>query len=330
VDFVDNTGEKFTEYFVIHEPFKRWIKSETEWTFDEINFDNITEEELQKWFEKSPWGGSTASELSPIAHLNMQSIVQYYISHSISKTINLPESATIEEISDLFIEGWKRNLKGVTIYRDNCRAGVMVKNDKKCNCETQLIHNAPKRPKAMKCDIKRFRNGGEKWIAAIGLLDGKPYEIFTGLAEKLDIPEYVTEAEIIKNKVNKLVEDEDTGDIIEKTISRYDIRYINKENKEVTVEGLSNIFNPVFYNYSKLISGLLRHGMGVQYIIATIKSMDFKDNHINSWKNGVIRSLKTYIKDGEVKGEVCPTCGSKITRINGCKTCTNCGWSACG
>ena len=327
VDFVDNTGEKFTEYFVIHEPFKKWIKINSE---NEINFDNITEEELQKWFEKSPWGGSTSPELSPIAHLNMQSIVQYYISHSISKTINLPESATIEEISDLFIEGWKRKLKGVTIYRDNCRAGVMVKSDSKCGCETQLIHNAPKRPKVMKCDIKRFRNGGEKWVAAIGLMDGKPYEIFTGLSEKLNIPEYVTEAEIIKNKINKIVEDEDTGEMVEKKVSRYDIRYINNDGEKVIIEGLSNIFNPIFYNYSKLISGLLRHGMGVQYIIATIKSMDFKDNNINSWKNGVIRSLKTYIEDGEIKGEVCPTCGGKITRINGCKTCTNCGWSACG
>lgn len=327
VDFVDNTGEKFTEYFVIHEPFKKWIKINSE---NEINFNNITEEELQKWFEKSPWGGSTAPELSPITHLNMQSIVQYYISHSISKTINLPENATIEEISDLFIEGWKRNLKGVTIYRDNCRAGVMVKSDSKCGCETQLIHNAPKRPKVMKCDIKRFRNGGEKWVAAIGLMDGKPYEIFTGLSEKLNIPEYVTEAEIIKNKINKIVEDEDTGEMVEKKVSRYDIKYINNNGEKVIIEGLSNIFNPIFYNYSKLISGLLRHGMGVQYIIATIKSMDFKDNNINSWKNGVIRSLKTYIEDGEIKGEVCPTCKGKITRINGCKTCTNCGWSACG
>ena len=327
VDFVDNTGEKFTEYFVIHEPFKKWIKINSE---NEINFDTIKEEELQKWFEKSPWGGSTAPELSPITHLNMQSIVQYYISHSISKTINLPESATIEEISDLFIEGWKRKLKGVTIYRDNCRAGVMVKSDSKCGCETQLIHNAPKRPKIMKCDIKRFRNGGEKWVAAIGLMDGKPYEIFTGLSEKLNIPEYVTEAEIIKNKINKIVEDEDTGEMVEKKVSRYDIKYINNDGEKVTIEGLSNIFNPIFFNYSKLISGLLRHGMGVQYIIATIKSMDFKDDNINSWKNGVIRSLKTYIEDGEIKGEVCPTCKGKITRINGCKTCTNCGWSACG
>lgn len=330
VDFVDNTGEKFTEYFVIHEPFKKWIKSEIEWTFEEVDFDNITEEELQKWFKKSPWGGSTAPELSPITHLNMQSIVQYYISHSISKTINLPENATIEEISELFIEGWKRKLKGVTIYRDNCRAGVMVKSDSKCECETQLTHNAPKRPKVMKCDIKRFRNGGEKWVAAIGLMDGKPYEIFTGLEEKLDIPKYVTEAEIIKNKINKMVEDKETGEMVEKRVSRYDIRYVNNNGEKITIEGLSNTFNPEFYNYSKLISGILRHGMPIQYLIPVIDDLRFDKDNINSWKNGVIRSLKTYIKDGEVKGESCPTCGGKITRINGCKTCTNCGWSACG
>ena len=333
VDFVDQNGEKFTEFFVIHKPFKDWIIYHSEMSnienIEKVFDDIITEEKLNELFKQSPWGNATASELTPLQHIETQCLGQKYTSHSISKTINLPESATIEEVSQLYIDGWKNNLKGVTIYRDNCRAGVMVKNDKKCDCETQLIHNAPKRPKIMKCDIKRFKNGGEKWIAAIGLMGNKPYEIFTGLAEKLHIPEYVTEAEIIKNKISKMVEDEDTGKIVEKKISRYDIRYIDKDGNKKTIEGLSNIFNPEFYNYSKLISGLLRHGMGVQFIIATIDKMDLNDT-INSWKNGVIRSLKGYMEDGEVKGEVCPNCGGKITRINGCKTCTNCGWSACG
>ena len=331
VDFIDNTGEKFTEYFVIHKPFEIWIKNHSELYTNEQDADlnSLTEETLTELFNKSPWGGASASELTPLQHIETQTIAQKYTTHSISKTINLPETATVDEVSQLYIDGWKQNLKGVTIYRDNCRAGVMVKSDSKCECKTTLTHNAPKRPKTMKCDIKRFKNGGEKWIAAIGLMDGKPYEIFTGLAEKLNIPEYVTEAEIIKNKINKLVEDEDTGEMIEKKVSRYDIRYVDTNGKKITIEGLSTIFNPVFYNYSKLISGLLRHGMGVQYIISTIKSMDFKDNNINSWKNGVIRSLKQYLEDGEIKGESCPSCGGKISRINGCKTCTNCGWSAC-
>lgn len=331
VDFIDNTGEKFTEYFVIHKPFENWIKKYSGLCTNNQNVDlnSLTEETLTELFNKSPWGGASASELTPLQHIETQTIAQKYTTHSISKTINLPENATVDEVSQLYIDGWKQNLKGVTIYRDNCRAGVMVKSDSKCECKTTLTHNAPKRPKTMKCDIKRFKNGGEKWIAAIGLMDNKPYEIFTGLAEKLNIPEYVTEAEIIKNKINKIVEDEDTGEMVEKKVSRYDIRYIDTNGKKVTIEGLSTIFNPVFYNYSKLISGLLRHGMGVQYIVSTIKSMNFKDNNINSWKNGVIRSLKQYLEDGEIKGESCPSCGGKISRINGCKTCTNCGWSAC-
>lgn len=331
VDFIDNTGEKFTEYFVIHKPFENWIKKYSGLCTNNQNVDlnSLTEETLTELFNKSPWGGASASELTPLQHIETQTIAQKYTTHSISKTINLPENATVDEVSQLYIDGWKQNLKGVTIYRDNCRAGVMVKSDNKCECKTTLTHNAPKRPKTMKCDIKRFKNGGEKWIAAIGLMGNKPYEIFTGLAEKLNIPEYVTEAEIIKNKINKIVEDEDTGEMVEKKVSRYDIRYIDTNGKKVTIEGLSTIFNPVFYNYSKLISGLLRHGMGVQYIVSTIKSMNFKDNNINSWKNGVIRSLKQYLEDGEIKGESCPSCGGKISRINGCKTCTNCGWSAC-
>lgn len=337
VDFVDNTGEKFTEYFVIHKPFKDWIinfsgyfngknKHNVEYVFN----NEMTEEILKDLFDKSPWGGATAGELSADQHIEIQRLGQKYTTHSISKTINLPESASVEEVSDLYLNGWKANLKGLTIYRDNCRAGIMVKSDtKECDCKTSLIHNAPKRPKVMTCDIKRFRNGGEKWIAAIGLMDGKPYEIFTGLAEKLNIPEYITKAEIIKTKINKMVEDDETGQMVEKKVSRYDIRYIDNNGEKITIEGLSNVFNPIYHNYSKLISGLLRHGMGVQYIISTIKSLNFKDDNINTWKNGVIRSLKVYMEDGEIKGEVCPSCGGKIQRINGCKSCMNCGWSAC-
>ena len=337
VDFIDNTGEKFTEYFVIHKPFKDWIinfsgyfnendKANAEYIFN----NEMTEEILNRLFEKSPWGKATASEITANQHIHIQRIGQKYTTHSISKTINLPETATIEEVSDLYIRGWVAGLKGLTIYRDNCRAGIMVKSEKECDCKkTTLLHNAPKRPKIMTCDIKRFRNGGEKWIAAIGLMDGKPYEIFTGLAEKLNIPEYITKAEIIKTKINKMVEDDETGEMVEKKVSRYDIRYVDNNGEKITIEGLSNVFNPIYHNYSKLISGLLRHGMGVQYIISTIKSLNFKDDNINTWKNGVIRSLKVYMEDGEIKGESCPSCGGKIQRINGCKSCMNCGWSAC-
>jgi ribonucleoside-diphosphate reductase alpha chain len=336
VDFIDANGEKFSEFFVVHKPFKDWIiKNGIYSNFDyDINktFDEqVTEDKLNKWFKESPWYGSTAPELTPSEHIKSQSIVQKYTTHSISKTINLPNSATEEEISKLFIDGWKQNLKGLTIYRDGCRDGVLItSNDsKKCKCADSLTHSAPKRPKTLPCDIKRFRNGGEEWIACIGLYDGMPYEIFTGKSEKLNLPKYVDTAEIVKNKINKEVFNKETEKYETVKVSRYDIKYVNSKQETCVIEGLNAVFNPEFYNYSKLISAILRHGMPIEYVISTIKSLDFKNDTINTWKNGVIRSLKTYLKDGET-GELCPECGGKLVRINGCISCPNCGWSKCG
>ena len=332
VDFIDDNGEKFSEFFVVHKPLKDWIigfGSNYDKTKDFS--EQATDENLDIWFKESPWYGSSAEELTPEEHILSQAIAQKYTTHSISKTINLPETATEEEVSKLFIDGWKNDCKGLTIYRANCRQGILVKTDKKeSNCNGTLVHSAPKRPKTLTTDVKRFKNGGDKWIACVGLMNGQPYEIFTGLSEKLNIPDYVKEAEIIKSKIDKEVLNDETGLMEMQKVSRYDIRYINDKGEKVTVENLGQVFNPIFYNYNKLISGLFRHGMPIEYAVSTIKSLNFDNESINSWKNGVVRILKSYLKDGEVKGEVCPECGAKIVRENGCKRCgANCGWSAC-
>jgi len=332
VDVIDESGEKFTEFLVIHQPFKEWIIKFCNNYDSNLKFEEqASDENLNMWFQKSPWYSSTASEIDPIEHVKMQSIIQKYTSHSISKTCNLPESSTESDINKLYFQGWKMGCKGLTVYRDNCRNGILVKkNNDDCGCTKIITHDAPKRPKILKCDIKRFRNGGEKWIACIGLYGGVPYEIFTGLEEKLGLPYYVTEGEIIKNKIDREVVDEYTGDKINKKVSRYDIRYTNNRGEKITIEGLSHSFKDIYNNYSKLISGLCRHGMPLDYIVSTIKNLTFDNNNINSWKNGVIRAFKPYLKNGEIEGEVCPECGGKIIRENGCKRCSQCSWSACG
>ena len=209
----------------------------------------------------------------------------------------------------------------------------MVKKDEKdCNCKHQntLVHSAPKRPKTLPCLVKRFRNGGDKWIACVGLFNGEPYEIFTGLADKLNLPEYADKCSIIKTKVDQEVYDDELCKNIIKKVSRYDLVYTDKNRDIQMIENIGGIFRSEFFNISKMLSGFLRHGMPVEYVISTIKSLDFKNNTINSWKSGVIRVLKDFVKDGEIVGEVCPDCGGKIIREGGCKHCEKCGWSACG
>jgi len=248
----------------------------------------------------------------------------------VHNTCNLPNNATEQQISEIYLDGWKKNCKGITVYRDGCRSGVMVtQNDKQCKCETSLTHSAPKRPKTLPADIKRFKNGGDKWIAFVGLYHNQPYEIFTGLAEKVDIPEYVTTCDIVKNKVEKEVYNEETGLNEVKSVSSYDIMYTDKNGNKRAIFDVGNIFLTEFDGYGRMISGLLRTGMWPEYIVATLKHCKFTNETINSWKAGVIRAIKSYIKDGEVQGEVCPECGGKIVRENGCKHCINCGWSAC-
>jgi len=336
---IDNNGERFIEFFVVHQPLKRWIIAHPELTGYDVTktFDEqVTDDKMIEWFQKSPWYKSTASELTPHEHVDIQAIVQRYTTHSISKTENMPNNATEEEVSELFMYAWEKGCKGTTVYRDGCRNNILQtatkKNDKDCDCKCNgtLTHSAPRRPKVLPCDIQYFRNAGQKWVACVGLYEGQPYELFTGLAEKLNIPEYVTTAEIVKTKVDKLQENDETGVEEMKKVSRYDIRYVDADGNTCVMEGIDSAFRTEYYSVSKLISGLLRHGMPVEYVVSTIKSLDFKDVSINSWKSGVTRTLKHYIADGEVAGEVCPECGGKLIRENGCIHCIECGWSKCG
>lgn len=336
VDFVDKTGQKFTEYLVVHPQLKKWFNVNGKRVTSEIgidyleNIENYKLEDMDKIFKYSPWYLSTANDIDWRKRTALQGMIQKYITHSISSTVNLPNSATEQDVADIYMEAYDKCLKGITVYRDGCRDGVLVTANKNCDCNKQsLIHDAPKRPKVLPCDIKRFRNNKEKWIAAVGLYDEQPYEIFSGLAEKLDIPDYVEKGEIIKNKINETYIDEITGEEGVRRVSRYDLRYIDKNGEEVVVEGINTVFNKEFWNYGKLIAGILRHGMRIEYIINIVKNLSFTNDNINSWKNGVARILKTYCADGEVKGEVCPECGAKIIRENGCKHCSNCTWSAC-
>lgn len=277
----------------------------------------------------------TSNEIEWHDRIDMQSAMQQYTDTAISSTINLPAGTTPSEIRDLYIYAWEKGLKGVTVYVAGSRDPILSTDGKKkeecnCMCHHTLKHNAPRRPKSLPADIKRFKNGGEKWIAVVGLYEDQPYEIFTGLSEKLELPEYVDRCELIKSKTTKEVFDEESGETETKPVSKYDIVYINKSGNKCVIEDVGNIFRSDFFNVSKMTSGMLRHGMPVEYVVSTIKSLDFVNNSVNSWKAGVIRTLKAYIEDGAETGEVCPNCGGKVVREGGCKHCEKCGWSACG
>lgn len=256
-----------------------------------------------------------------------------YIANGIiaHNTVNLPNSVSEKEVSDIYMTAWKKGLKGITVYRDGCRAGVMVsvdKDDKKKENNLYGIEEVKKRPKTLSCKIFRFSNKGEKWVGVVGMLDDKPYELFTGMLEKLNIPSWVEEGTIVKNY--EIVKDEDGNDVKK---SRYDICYIDKDGYKTCIEGLSRIFNPEYWNYAKLISGLLRHHMPIGYLIKYISSLNMDSSTINTWKNGVIRTLKKFTDSMntpvEDLDEKCPNCGGKIVRENGCKHCMDCDYSVC-
>jgi ribonucleoside-diphosphate reductase alpha chain len=260
----------------------------------------------------------------------MQGKIQKFVDHSISVTVNLPRGTSEQTVEDVYKTAWLSGCKGCTIYVDGSRDGVLINKDekKKCECKEFLDTTTPKRPKKLPCKIIRFSNKGEKWIAAVGLYEGRPYEIFTGLAEKLNIPNGVESGYIIRNKVPKVVFNDETGMDENVKVSRYDIEYtLNGETK--TIIGLSTIFNEEFWNYGKLISAVLRHGMPVNYVVKMISSLDFKNDGINSWKAGVIRALKSFMKDEDLH-EPCPKCGGHLRRESGCIQCMDCGWSKCG
>ncbi len=322
VDFIDEIGDHWEEYTVFHHKFVTWMQANGH---DVTK--RYTEEEIDELVKSSPYYNATSNDVNWLNKVRMQGKIQKWVDHSISVTINLPENATEELVGNLYIEAWKSGCKGVTVYRDGSRSGVLLSNKKEEkkeeNEEKKPESKFPqKRPQVLEADVVRFQNNKEKWIAFVGLIDGKPYEIFTGLADDEDgilLPKSVTKGKIIKNR-------DDDG------VSRYDFQYENKRGYKTTIEGLSYKFNKEFWNYAKLISGVLRHGMPIDDAINLVSGLQLDNEFINSWKNGVERALKKYIPNGtKAKKGVCDNCGSdSLIYQEGCLICTACGSSKCG
>ena len=331
-DFVDKTGDTFIEFNVVHHKFITWYSVYKNISFNEAKatLEKMSDAEIQNVIKESPYYKATAMDCDWRERINMQAALQRYVDHSLSVTCNLPKGTSEEVVEDVYRTAWESGCKGCTIYVDGSRDGVLINKEekKKCECKEFLETNTPKRPKKLPCKIIKFSNKGTKWIAAVGLYEGKPYEIFTGLAEKLNVPNGVDSGYIIRNKVPKDIYNEDSGMMETIKVSRYDIEF-TQNDENITIPGLSTIFNEEYWNYGKLISGLLRHGMPVNYVVKVVSSMDFKDDGINSWKNGVIRALKTFMKDEDLH-EPCPKCGGHLRRESGCVQCIDCGWSKCG
>lgn len=332
-DFIDKTGDAFIEFNVVHHKFIEWYRITNNISFNDAKsyLEKLSLEDLNNIIKNSPYYNATAMDCDWHERINMQGAIQKYNCHAISCTVNLPKGTSEEVVEDVYKTAWKSGCKGCTIYVDGCRDGVLITKDEKkdCGCNKFVESTPPKRPKKLPCQIMRFSNKGLKWIAAVGILEGKPYEIFSGLAEKLAIPANVKEGFIIRNKIPKEIFDEDEGVMKTVQVSRYDVEYIDEHGKSCIVEGISNVFNPEYYNYAKLISGLCRHGMPAQYVSKVVASLDFKDEGINTWKNGIIRALKPFMKD-EKTGDKCPKCGAELWRVSGCIQCPDCGWSKCG
>lgn len=317
VDFIDEVGDSWEEYIVFHHKFVTWMKAKGHRTDKQYSQD-----ELDKLVAQSPYYKATSNDVDWLSKVRMQGRIQKWVDHSISVTINLPSDVEEELVGKLYFEAWKSGCKGVTVYRDGSRAGVLVSNKKEEKKKDDKSSFPTKRPDELEADVVRFQNNKEKWVAFIGLVGDLPYEIFTGLQDDEDgilLPRSVTKGKIIKGH------DEEGN-------SRYDFQYENKRGYKTTIEGLSYKFNPVFWNYAKLISGILRHGMPIHKVVDTVTSLQLDNETINSWKAGVARALKKYIPNGTVaEGTVCGECGSSnVIYQEGCLTCPDCGSSKCG
>ncbi len=325
VDFVDETGDAFEEYIVYHQKFLTWMR------VNNIDTEKkYTQEEIDQLVAQSPYYKATANDVDWLMKVKMQGAIQKWVDHSISVTVNLPNSVDEELVNRLYVEAWKSGCKGCTIYRDGSRSGVMIsvkKKDEKGKEEKTLPPCQPpevveRRPDVLECDVVRFQNNKEKWVAFVGLLDGRPYEIFTGLQdddEGIVLPKTVTKGRIIKH-----YNPDGT--------KRYDFQFENKRGYKTTVEGLSEKFNKEYWNYAKLISGVLRYRMPLENVIKLVSSLQLESENINTWKVGVERALKKYITDGtEAHGQKCPNCGHEtLVYQEGCLICKHCGASRCG
>ncbi len=319
IAYTDDVGDTWEEYNVFHHNFLTWLKINN---YDVDKVKRYSEEEMEEVIQKSPYYKATSNDIDWMAKVTMQGAIQKWVDHSISVTVNLPNDAKEELVGDLYVEAWRSGCKGVTVYRDGSREGVLISNKKESKPDGFGHHHSPKRPKSLEADIVRFNNNNEKWISFVGLLEGRPYEIFTGIAEEdaLPIPNSIKKGFIIKNR-------DASGK------KRYDFQYTNKYGFHITIEGLSYKFSPVFWNYAKLISGVLRHGMPIQSAVHLISSLHLNSETINTWRNGVERALKRYIPDGTKAkvGKKCENCGSEaLIYQEGCLICQSCGNSKCG
>ena len=321
VDFVDETGDAFEEYIVFHHKFVTWMQAN-----GYLASKKYTQEEVEELVAKSPYYKATSNDVDWLQKVRMQGRIQKWVDHSISVTINLPNDVSEELVDSLYVEAWRCGCKGCTVYRDGSRSGVLIATDKKkkkedCNCMQPPVIVST-RPRELDADVVKFQNNREKWIAFVGLLNGRPYEIFTGLAdddEGIMLPKNVSKGTIIKSY------DEDGN-------KHYDFQFKNKRGYKMTIEGLDGKFNPEYWNYAKLISGVLRYGMPIDQVIKLVQGMELNSESINTWKNGVERALKKYLPNGmEAKGQKCPNCGLEtLIYQEGCLICTNCGASKCG
>lgn len=322
IDFVDENGDAFEEYIVYHPKFLDWMRiNGIEQRHD------YTQEELDQLVARSPYAGATSNDIDWLEKVKMQGRVQKWVDHSISVTINLPSDVSEELVNRLYVEAWRSGCKGCTVYRDGSRSGVLLSIEKKKKTEPQQppgeIHpHVIKRPNELEADVVRFQNNKEKWIAFVGLMNGRPYEIFTGLADDEDgifCPKSVNHGKIIK-----AMNPDGT--------KRYDFQFVNKRGYKTTIEGLSDKFNPEYWNYAKLISGVLRYGMPIDQVLKLVSGLELDSQSINTWKMGVERALKKYLPNGtQASGQRCPNCGQEsLIYQEGCLICTSCGTSKCG
>ena len=319
VDFVDETGDAFEEYIVFHHKFITWMLAN-----GYSATKKYTQEEVDELVANSPYFKATSNDVDWLQKVRMQGRIQKWVDHSISVTINLPHDVSEDLVNTLYIEAWKCGCKGCTVYRDGSRSGVLLATDKKKKKDDNCMQPpviVSTRPRELEADVVKFQNNREKWIAFVGLLNGRPYEIFTGLADDEDgimLPKNISKGTIIKSY-------DDDG-------KHYDFQFKNKRGYKMTIEGLDGKFNPEYWNYAKLISGVLRYGMPIDQVIKLVQGMELNSESINTWKNGVERALKKYLPNGmEAKGQKCPNCGMEtLIYQEGCLICTNCGASKCG
>jgi len=315
VTFTDEVGDSWEGYHVFHIPFKKWLKIKG---YDTAKVENMEEEELQSIIRQSPWYRASAEDVDWVSKVHLQERVQKWVDHSISVTVNVPENATEELIEKIYLTGWEAGCKGMTVYREGSRSGVLISDKKEEKPDSFAETVAPKRPRELDAVVFSFMNKEERWVAVIGMLAGKPYEVFTGRAvDSFSVLTQVSAGKVLKIKENGK--------------NRYDFQYTDKDGYKVTIEGLSRTFNKEYWNYARLISGVLRHGMPLPYVVDMVENLNLESASLNNWKNGIVRALRKFIPDGTTPSHNnCPKCNTdSLVYQEGCLHCKNCGHSEC-